>query len=93
MVYYVPKKNRCNCYSTECCQYGNGQLCFASTSSQKTQTKTSTSVYSTDKTQQMGGKFKSNRQKRGSGGNSYAAYLARKTGNIKCVCNSKCVNS
>lgn len=83
MVYFVQKKNRCT--NGSCVSYKCAYCCFATSSSQQTQTLTAQSTFSKD--------FINNRTKRGSGGNSYAGYLARRVGNLKCVCNTKCENN
>ena len=82
MVYFVQKKNRCT--SGTCTHYQCAYCCFATPSSQNTQTIAAKTVYKNN--------FVNNRTKRGSGGNSYAGYLARRVGNLKCGCNSKCEN-
>lgn len=82
--YYVPKKNRC----PGCLTIGNGNLTFATSSSMNTNSVTSRMVYNVSKSQQTSAviqkKGSGNIKKHGSGGNSYAAYLAKKTGNILC---------
>ena len=90
-MYFVQKKNRCThgkCFAFTCTY-----CCFATSSSMHTQTKTAKAVYSeTINNPTECGSFKDNTTKRGSGGNSYAAYLAYRVGKIKCKKNSKCVN-
>ena len=81
-MYFVHKKNRCS--KGGCAFFKCSYCCFATSSSMNTQTKTAKTVYATP--------FVNNKTKRGSGGNSYAGYLARRVGHIKCDCNSKCEN-
>ena len=83
MVYFVQKKNRCK--NGQCVAYKCAYCCFATSSSQNTQTLTA-------KTVQGSGGISTNKTKRGSGGNSYAGYLARRVGQIKCGCDTKCEN-
>ena len=85
-MYFVQKKNRCK--NLECVSYTSPYLCFATSSSAHTTTKTAENTYAD------GNSFVNNTTKRGSGGNSYAGYLARKVGHIKCTknCNVKCTN-
>ena len=81
-MYFVQKKNRCThgkCFAFTCTY-----CCFATSSSMHTQTKTAKAVSAAP--------FKDNTTKRGSGGNSYAGYLARRVGKIKCACDQKCIN-
>ena len=80
IMYFVQKKNRCK--NGTCTSYTCQYCCFATSSSMHTQTKSAKTVYANA--------FKNNITKRGSGGNSYAGYLARRVGNIKCKCNEKC---
>jgi len=93
MSYYVPKRNRC----FGCPAVGNGTLCFGTLTSISTATLAASTVYTVTQSQNNPAveakKGRGNRQKRGSGGSSFAAYMARKVGNIKCDCNSKCINT
>jgi len=93
--YYVPKKNRCRCFSgisgeaPPCCSFNNTTLRnYATSSSMNTNSITSRMVYQVYTSQQTNAviqqKGSGNIKKHGSGGNSYAAYLAKKTGNIDC---------
>lgn len=82
MVYFVQKKNRCK--NGGCIHYQCAYCCFAAQSSQNTHTLTAKTTQSKD--------FVNNRTKRGSGGNSYAGYLARRVGQLKCTCDTKCQN-
>ncbi len=95
--YYVPKKNRCRCItgisgetpSTLCCSFSDVKLRnYATSSSMNTNSVTSRMVYNVHQSQQTSAaiqkKGSGNIKKHGSGGNSYAAYLAKKTGNIDC---------
>ena len=80
---YFLHRNRCFSCPTPKGPY----LCFATSSSLYTQSKTAKSTYVDGNT------FKDNKTKRGSGGNSYAGYLARRVGELKCSdCNVKCDN-
>lgn len=90
--YYVPKKNRCPC--ADCCNggtsiYPNTYKCRNSSLHMRdTDAKT---VYAVDKTiegkgYKQVGKSDGNRKKMGSGGNSYAAYLAKRVGKQLCNC-------
>ena len=82
--FYVPKKNRC----PGCLPIGNSKLTFATNSSMNAIKLASKTVYGVSTTQNtpavQAKKGSGNRQKRGSGGNSYYAYLAKKTGSILC---------
>ena len=84
--FYVPKKNRC----PGCLSIGYGKLNFATSSSVNTNNVGANTVYQVSKSQDTPSveekKGKGNTQKRGSGGNSYAAYLAKKRGQINTNC-------
>ena len=92
-MYYVPKKNRCkiSCpVSNPAVPPTRTETLFKSTlSSINAYNKGARTVYSVFLSQQYNSQAQANKgtgnlQKRGSGGNSYAAYLARKKG--KCLC-------
>ena len=75
--YFVPKKNRCP--NGGCPSVALGMLNFATSSSYNTSVVGNKTVY----TNNIAGK--DNTVKQGSGGNSYAAYLARKKGGCDCA--------
>ena len=80
MVYFVQKKNRCK--NGECISYRGAYFSFANKCSQYTHRKTNQVTYANA--------FENNTTKRGSGGNSYAGYLARRVGQLQCSsCNTK----
>ena len=86
--FYVPKKNRC----PGCLPIGNSKLTFATNSSMnaiKLASRTIKNVaISQDNASVQAKKGRGNRQKRGSGGNSYYAYLAKKIADcVSCCCN------
>ena len=85
MSYYVPKKNRC--CNTPCTSPFN--LTFAVSSSLNTSVLSSKTEYTTyeenkNVSSNIIGKGVGNTRKQGSGGNSYAGYLARLKGNKYC---------
>ena len=86
--YYVPKKNRCQnglCMCNSIC--GVSSATSSSVQSSTTSSKTVATTYDSTKTvsSSIVGKGQGNARKQGSGGNSYADYLARKKGIIYCV--------
>ena len=94
-MYYVPKKNRCkiSCPVSGSTQPSRHELLFKSTLSSINAYNTGAkNVYSAFRSQHSNGlalyanKGTGNLQKRGSGGNSYAAYLARIKGDLLCCC-------
>lgn len=94
MSYYVAKKNRCpscaDCSLNAC--WSPVQLLFAINSSKQNDIISSKHVYRTETQQDLNPfvveqKGTGNIKKRGSGGNSYASYLARKRGEFySCDC-------
>lgn len=94
--YYVPKKNRCYNTTTGAtsCFSPPAQLFFAVNSSKQNDLRQSKTVNYVETNQDNNPsavtmKGEGNLRKKGSGGNSYANYLARKKGNIYCNCNTK----
>ena len=91
-MYFVKKKNIYkndldNPQNNVCVSYKSPYLCFATSSSAYTTTKSAKNTYAGGKkTHSDPTKFEDNTVKRGSGGNSYAGYLARKVGH-KCTTN------
>jgi hypothetical protein len=90
--YYVAKKNRCPCdISGSCACMSPFNLTFATQSSLFSSIKTSLIVnktYNENKNiENIIGKGEGPVRKVGSGGNSYAAYLAKKRGVLYCDCN------
>lgn len=90
--YFVPKKNRC--LGGECMSMPPSSLLFATSSSIHSSIKSSRTVSTTyeenkNVSSSIIGKGEGNTRKQGSGGNSYAAYLARKKGTSYCNCNVK----
>lgn len=88
--YYVPKKNRCK---DGPCMTMPDNLLFATSSSINSSIKSSKTAHTTyDENKDITnviGKGEGNIRKQGSGGNSYAGYLARKKGATYCNCNVK----
>lgn len=90
--YYIPKKNRCQ--NGACMSNPASNLLSATSSSvhsSTTSSKTVANTYDSTKTvsSSIVGKGQGNARKQGSGGNSYADYLARKKGTSYCNCNVK----
>ena len=90
--YYVPKKNRCK--DGVCMTRPPISLLFATSSSLYTSVKSAKAVATTydenkSSSDSIVGKSEGNIIKQGSGGNSYAGYLARKKGTSYCTCNVK----
>ena len=85
-MYYIPKKNRCSCLNVGI----NSGPCniftmFAISSSLNSSIKASNNVYITNSNLDDS-KGKGNLIKKGSGGNSYQAYIYKLRGNKNC-CN------
>lgn len=82
--YWVPKKNRCGCLdcSGSSCNSFNVVYVKSKSGSLFSQLKSSKTAYVAGNLEPTSEKLsiKSNVRKHGSGGNSYAAYLARKVG-------------
>lgn len=86
MSYYIPKKNRCSCLQLDECSVPNNIfLRFSTSSNTYTSTLKSKHVYTTE-TNLNTDKGQGNLIKRGSGGSSYDAYLAKKKGLLFCNC-------
>ena len=90
MSYYVPKKNRCGgepCMSPFKLMFGTTSNIYSVAVAARTEYKT----YEDNKTESttIVGKGEGNARKQGSGGNSYANYLARRKGIELCNCNVK----
>lgn len=91
--YYVAKKNRCSCdFSGNCGCMSPFNLTFATQSSLFSLIKASKVVNKTNNENKnidnfIVGKGEGNIRKLGSGGNSYADYLAKKRGVQYCDCN------